>query len=94
MNIGQALLLGQLARYFTLPCELRDDVETRSAYIRGTCKFYIIKFDIHLFLFINLVLILLSFLTIFLHAHAFLVGQMIGMLVRIMMTSAIYNKVS
>ena len=30
----------------------------------------------------------------FLHAHGFLIGQVIGMLTRIMMTSAIYNKVS
>ncbi len=68
-------------------------VETRNAYIRGTCKFYIIKFNMHLFLFINLVLILMSFFAIFFHSHGFLAGQMIGMLVRIMMTSAIYNKV-
>lgn len=39
-------------------------------------------------------LVLLAFVVIFLHAHGFLVGQMIGMLTRIMMTSAIYNKAS
>ena len=39
-------------------------------------------------------LVILGFMISFLHAHGFLIGQVIGMLTRIMMTSAIYNKVS
>lgn len=35
MSIGQALLLGQLARYFSLPCDRRDYTETRNVYLRG-----------------------------------------------------------
>ena len=39
-------------------------------------------------------MVVLGFFTTFFHAHGFLMGQVIGMLTRIMMTSAIYNKAS
>jgi len=38
-------------------------------------------------------MVVLAFLITFVHAHAFLMGQMMGMMARIMMTSAIYKKV-
>ena len=38
-------------------------------------------------------LVLLGFVISLVHAHGFLLGQVIGMLARITMSSAIYNKV-
>ena len=35
LSVGLSLLLGRLARYFSLPCDLRNATETRNAYLQG-----------------------------------------------------------
>ncbi len=35
MNLSQAILLGHVARFFSLTCDERNDVEIRNAYLAG-----------------------------------------------------------
>lgn len=90
--LSQSIVLGHLTSYFSIDEPTEED--TRNAYLFAFCKILYPPWStvcLYACKFVGLVMI--AVLVLFLHSHAFLTGERVGMMTRIITTTAIYQKV-
>ena len=95
--MGQSVVLGYLANYFTISDPTPEDTRDAYLYAAGTyLKVPCLRAALPVCLpplAVCAGLVSMSLFVTVIHGHGFLVGQKAGMMARVMCTNAIYQKV-